>query len=170
MKHRKKWFLVFLLAGIILMMVPFSIAYLTHVETRENRITIGQNDIMIEEDFTPPKQWQPETTYEKDVKVRIPAASPVISASTQRFPIRPSLRIWSSIRDWTQADDGYWYHNSIVEPGAVTSSLFTKVTIETSKQRAKDIQHHHLCGISYRRRYHNIRDAFAGIREGGRIA
>ena len=70
MKHRKKWFLVFLLAGIILIMVPFSIAYLTHVETRENRITIGQNDVMIEEDFTPPKQWQPETTYEKDVKVR----------------------------------------------------------------------------------------------------
>lgn len=51
MKHRKKWFLVFLLAGIILMMVPFSIAYLTHVETRENRITIGQNDVMIEEGF-----------------------------------------------------------------------------------------------------------------------
>ena len=70
MKHRKKWFLVFLLAGIILIMVPFSIAYLTHVETRENRITIGQNDVMIEEDFTPPKQWQPDTTYEKDVKVR----------------------------------------------------------------------------------------------------
>ena len=46
MKHRKKWFLVFLLAGIILMMVPFSIAYLTHVETRENRITIGQNDVL----------------------------------------------------------------------------------------------------------------------------
>ena len=65
MKHRKKWFFVFLLAGIILMMVPFSIAYLTHVETRENRITIGQNDVMIEEDFTPPKQWQPDTTYEK---------------------------------------------------------------------------------------------------------
>ncbi|EGX67689.1 hypothetical protein HMPREF9022_04957, partial [Erysipelotrichaceae bacterium 2_2_44A] len=68
-------------------------------------------------------------------------------------------------KDWTQADDGYWYHNSIVEPGAVTSSLFTKVTIgdiETESQKTFNI-------IIYAESvqaegHHNIRDAFAGIR------
>lgn len=166
MKHRKKWSLVFLLAGIILMMVPFSIAYLTHVETRENRITIGQNDVMIEEDFTPPKQWQPDTTYEKDVKVRNTGSVPCyVRVYTALSDHTVPAELDFDTKDWTQADDGYWYHNRIVEPGAVTSSLFTKVTIEgieIEQRKTFDI-------IIYAESvqaegYRDIRDAFAGIR------
>ena len=166
MKHRKKWFLVFLLAGIILMMVPFSIAYLTHVETRENRITIGQNDVMIEEDFTPPKQWQPDTTYEKDVKVRntgsVPCYIRVYAAlSDTTIPAHMDF----DTKDWTQADDGYWYHNSIVEPGAVTSSLFTKVMIEDIEIEQRKTFDIIIYAESVQAEgYRDIRDAFAGIR------
>ena len=166
MKHRKKWFLVFLLAGIILMMIPFSIAYLTHVETRENRITIGQNDIMIEEDFTPPKRWQPDTTYEKDVKVRNTGSVPCyVRVYTALSDHTVPAELDFDTKDWTQADDGYWYYAGIVEPGAVTSSLFTKVMIrdiETEQRKTFDI-------IIYAESvqadgYSDIRDAFAGIR------
>ena len=84
-----------------------------------DRITIGQNDVMIEEDFTPPKQWQPDTTYEKDVKVRntgsVPCYIRVYAAlSDTAIPAHMDF----DTKDWTQADDGYWYHNSIVEPGS----------------------------------------------------
>lgn len=166
MKHRKKWFLVFLLAGIILMMVPFSIAYLTHVETRENRITIGQNDVMIEEDFTPPKQWQPDTTYEKDVKVRNTGS---VSCYIRVYAALSDTAIPAHMdfdtKDWTQADDGYWYHNSIVEPGAVTSSLFTKVTIEDIEIEQRKTFDIIIYAESVQAEgYRDIRDAFAGIR------
>ena len=98
MKHRKKWFLVFLLAGIILMMVPFSIAYLTHVETRENRITIGQNNVMIEEDFTPPDFWKPNTVYDGPLQYRLSDA-----CGNEREPDN----------DWTeQCHDRRGFHTS----------------------------------------------------------
>ncbi|MCR0335992.1 hypothetical protein MKA38_08955 [[Clostridium] innocuum] len=166
MKHRKKWCLVFLLAGIVLMMVPFSIAYLTHVETRENRITIGQNDVMIEEEFTPPKQWQPDAVYKKDVKVRntgsVPCYIRVYAAlSDTAIPAHMDF----DTKDWTQADDGYWYYAGIVEPGAVTSSLFTKVTIgdiEEEQRKTFDII---LYAESVQAEgYTSIQAAFAGIR------
>ena len=70
MKHKKKWLAVFVLLAVILVLLPYSTAYLSHVETKDNPITIGQYDIMIEEKFTPPKEWQPNTTYKKDVKIR----------------------------------------------------------------------------------------------------
>ena len=121
---------------------------------------------MIEEDFTPPKQWQPDTTYEKDVKVRntgsVPCYIRVYAAlSDTAIPAHMDF----DTKDWTQADDGYWYYAGIVEPGADTSSLFTKVTIgdiETESQKTFDI-------IIYAESvqaegHHNIRDAFAGIR------
>lgn len=166
MKHRKKWFLVFLLAGIILMMVPFSIAYLTHVETRENRITIGQNDVMIEEEFTPPDPWNPNTVYKKEVKIRNTGSVPCyIRVYTALSDHTVPVELDFDTKNWIRDSEGYWYHKSIVEPGAVTSSLLTKVTIgdiETEQQKTFDI-------IIYAESvqaegYHNIRDAFAGIR------
>ena len=68
-------------------------------------------------------------------------------------------------KDWTQADDGYWYHNSIVEPGAVTSSLFTKVTIEDIEIEQRKTFDIIIYAESVQAEgYRDIRDAFAGIR------
>ena len=68
-------------------------------------------------------------------------------------------------KDWTQADDGYWYYAGIVEPGAVTSSLFTKVTIgdiEEEQRKTFDII---LYAESVQAEgYTSIQAAFAGIR------
>ena len=123
-------------------------------------------DVMIEEDFTPPKQWQPETTYEKDVKVRntgsVPCYIRVYAAlSDTTIPAHMDF----DTKDWTQADDGYWYHNSIVEPGAVTSSLFTKVTIEDIEIEQRKTFDIIIYAESVQAEgYRDIRDAFAGIR------
>ena len=34
--------------------------------------------------------------------------------------------------DWTRGDDGYYYYNTVLQPGATTAPLFTAVTFDTS--------------------------------------
>ena len=34
--------------------------------------------------------------------------------------------------DWTRGDDGYYYYNTVLQPGATTEPLFTAVTFDTS--------------------------------------
>lgn len=165
MKHRKKWSLVFLLAGIILMMVPFSIAYLTHVETKENRMTIGHNDVMIEEDFTPPKGWGSDTEYEKVVKVRNKGSVPCyirvyVALSDTDIP----AVLDHDTTQWGQKSDGYWYYDSIVDPGAATSPLFTKVSIgDAGAEQLKTFDIIVYAESVQAEGYSDARSAFAGI-------
>lgn len=133
MKHKKKWLAVLVLLGFILALLPFSTAYLSHVETKDNLITIGNNDIMIEEEFNPPKEWQPNTTYKKDVKIRNTGTVPCfirVYAVLSDTDI-PATMDYNSVK-WTKGEGDYWYYNDIVSPGAVTSSLITQVTIASA--------------------------------------
>lgn len=165
MKHKKKWLAVFVLLAVILVLLPYSTAYLSHVETKDNPITIGHNDIMIEEEFTPPKAWQPNTTYKKDVKIRNTGTVPCY------------IRVYAALSDadipaeinfdtgrWIQSSDGYWYQNSIIEPGANTPSLFTKVTIQDAEaEQLKTFDVIIYAESVQAEGYSDIWDAFAGV-------
>lgn len=165
MKHKKKWLAVLVLLGSILALLPFSTAYLSHVETKDNLITIGNNDIMIEEDFTPPKEWQPNTTYKKDVKIRNTGTVPCfirVYAVISDTDVPAGLNI--DTKNWTKHSDGYWYHSSIIDPGASTPSLFTKVMIQdASTEQLKTFDVIIYAESVQAEGYSDVWDAFAGV-------
>ena len=65
---------------------------------------------------------------------------------------------------WTKGSDGYWYQNSIIEPGANTPSLFTKVTIQDAKaEQLKTFDVIIYTESVQAEGYSDIWDAFAGV-------
>ena len=165
MKHKKKWPVVFVLLGFILVSLPFSTAYLSHVETKDNLITIGNNDIMIVEDFIPPKAWQPNTAYKKDVKIQNTGTVPCfirVYAAFSDTDIPAGFNIDTG--RWIQRSDGYWYYNGIIDPGTSTSSLFTKITIQDAKaEQLKTFDVIIYAESVQAEGYSNAWDAFAGV-------
>lgn len=165
MKQKKNWLAVFVLLGFILALLPFSTAYLSHVETKDNLITIGNNDIMIEEDFIPPKAWQSNTTYKKDVKIRNTGTVPCfirvyVALSDKDVPGELNI----DTARWIQSSDGYWYYNGIIEPGANSPSLFTKVTIrDANAEQLKTFDVIIYAESVQAEGYSDIWDAFAGV-------
>ena len=70
MRQKLKWLALVVMSIIIVSITPISNAYFSHINTIDNEITIGENDIMIVETFSPPEEWKPNTIYKKNVKVR----------------------------------------------------------------------------------------------------
>ena len=159
MKHKKKWLTAFGLLVSILALLPFSTAYLSHVETKDNPITI-------EEEFTPPKAWQPNTAYRKDVKVRNKGTVPCyirVYVAVSDSDIRVDLDYDTSA--WVQGDDGYWYYRNIIQPAACTSSLFTKVMLrDINEEQIKNFDIIVYAESVQAEGYDDIQSAFASIR------
>lgn len=128
--RQKTWISVTILILFLVTVIPYSVSYFSHTEVKDNTITIGENDIMINEEFEQPDNWMPDTAYKKNVKVRNTGTVPCyirVYAVLSDMDIPASMDF--NTTKWTKKDDGYWYYNDIVSPGAVTSSLITQVTI-----------------------------------------
>lgn len=129
MRQKLKWLALVVMPIIIASIIPISNAYFSHINTKENKITIGENDIMIVETFSPPEEWMPNTIYKKNVKVRNTGTVPCfirvyIALSDSDMPATMDY----NTEKWIKGDD-YWYYKGIVLPGADTNSLITQVNI-----------------------------------------
>lgn len=69
-KNKRKAWLI-LAASLLLLGAVGTMAYFTHSQMLKNSFTVGENSIVIEEDYKPPKEMtQGENRYEKKVRIK----------------------------------------------------------------------------------------------------
>lgn len=104
-------------------------AYLTaHLEIL-NRLTVGWNDTVTEEEFPTPTPVPPGESVVK--KVRIKNTGPVpcyIRASLLVSEGTVTLEGMDT-EHWADGKDGYYYYKDVVQPGGSTEELFTAVSV-----------------------------------------
>jgi uncharacterized repeat protein (TIGR02543 family) len=115
-------------------------AYLTGQEAANNRFQVGGVDTKIVEDFQPPAKLEADAWFKKDVKVENFGVTPAFIRLKAAFTDSDIEEL--CVVDWNaydaevnpngwiyNEDDGYWYYPHVLEPGDVTTSLFTQVSI-----------------------------------------
>ena len=138
-KHKSILFLL----GILLIAVFVTngiYAYLSDADTAENEISIGGNNIEIEEEFDPPSELLPGLSFTKNVKVtnkgpntcyvRVKA---VFSDSDMEKYCDVDWNIYSenNVNGWIyNNEDGYYYYPASIAVSEKTTSLFTTVTMK----------------------------------------
>lgn len=132
--NKKTKIIIIAIIAVLLLAIPFGVyAYFTYRTSVTNTVKLGYNKIQLLENYTPPISMAKGISFEKepyvqnignvDCYVRIKS---VISDSR----VEQYLTIDYNTTDYTyNAEDGYWYYNSIVRPGESTEPLFTTVSI-----------------------------------------
>lgn len=132
---------VSIVLGVVVFAVGFSgiLAYLTDADSAVNKATIGGNSIEIVEEFNPPKDIAPGTSFTKDVKVSNIGSSSCYVRIKAVFE-DSHMEQYCDI-DWNDTvwvfDDGYWYYPKVLLGGSITPSLFTTVTIKDDTPGSK---------------------------------
>lgn len=138
----KKKILVGLFAGVLISAVAISgtIAWLTDKDEAQNKFTIGNVDIQINEDYD--EEEDGTNIYPgKEVK-KVPT---VENIGKNPAYIRVKVAIDSNIAEFLTIDyqlgtdstqwfyeNGYYYYNSIVAPGDSTDEIFNHFTLSSS--------------------------------------
>lgn len=140
MKKHKLFLLCLILGGVFLIR-PAS-AYLRAQEQRQNHITIGENEIRIQEKFQKPSSWLFSTTYDKEVRIQNTGSVPCymrVFAEVSNADIPAQLDLNTTA--WKKGKDGYYYYKDIVAPKQKTAVLFQHVQIAEAdiKQEAFQI-------------------------------
>lgn len=124
-----------IIAIIAVMLVAASVvtayAYLSDREEKENVLTYDENEIEIEESFSPPPSIGPGTRVPKVVQIRNTGNLDCwtrLDALISPESISQYLTIDYNYNDWTYLD-GKWYYNERLEPNEITTPLFTEVYI-----------------------------------------
>lgn len=116
-------------------------AYYTDQTKKDNQITIGQNDITIVEQFTPPDEIKPGVTFDKFPQVQNVKSVPCyvrMFADVGDSDVNEFLTINFESSKWTtKQDDGYYYYTEILEPGSTSEPLFTTVSISENADESK---------------------------------
>lgn len=125
--------------GIIIISIIFSTAtyaYLTDKDSEVNEITIGKNTTEIVEEFDPPNEIVPGTSFTKKVEVKNTDSVSCYIRVFCEFSDSTYADLFSldlNKDDWTEKQsDGYYYYKKIVKPGETTEPLFTTVTYNGS--------------------------------------
>ena len=113
-----------------------SYAYLTSNSSIDNKFTIGENDIELNEEFDPPKDINPGDSIRKKVWASDVGNTPVYIRAKVLFSdgdMKKNCEDLDIGDDWTyNSNDNYYYYTKKVEPGSKTSTLFTAVKIKDS--------------------------------------
>lgn len=130
------------LAVIMLMLtMQKTVAYYTRTGTVVNVITSGDISARIiekmgESDFpTEGVTALPGSTVSKKVSVQNTGGHPfwlrvkLNDSLNDGSPASDIIELDINLNDWTKAEDGFYYYNKVVEPGAETEKLFTQVKI-----------------------------------------
>lgn len=128
---RMTWLILFI--GIIAALTGTVSAYLADGEQIENRLTIGGNQIEIREEFDPPEELTPGSTFTKSVRVENSGHSECYVRVKAVFSDSNTGQHCSL--DWNTTDfnycaeDGFYYYRYKVMPKELTAYLFTTVTV-----------------------------------------
>lgn len=106
-------------------------AYFSDGDYADNRILIGSNEIEVTEEFDPPEELKPNSSFHKDVKITNTGESPcyirvMVKYTDMDIGQYCTLDINSS---WVEGTDGYYYYPELLDPSEQTESLFTTVEI-----------------------------------------
>ena len=114
------------------------LAYLTSTDTADNTITVGSNEVEIVEEFDPPDEILPNTSFHKDVKAKNTGDAPCYIRVKVKFTDM-DIGQYCTLdinKKWELHDDGFYYYPDLVEPDGVTESLFTTVEIGDAPDEA----------------------------------
>lgn len=115
-------------------------AYLSDTDSAFNTVSVGSVKIELIEEFDPPEKLFPGTSFTKDVKVKNTGSNPCYVRVKAVFSDSDMERYCDV--DWNKTDfvydevSNYWYLKSPLKAGAVSKSLFTSVTVQSSAPEA----------------------------------
>lgn len=120
---------------LLLLNVNVIAAYFADADEKVNVLSIGHNEITVEEEFDPPAKGQKtvknptaRNTGSVDCYVR---AKIVVSDSRAcpYFEYYNNDSIGFNTQEWIESNDGWMYYDTILEPGENTSPLFTHIKL-----------------------------------------
>ena len=137
MSNKKKLYeILFIIIFILLISFPVISAYLSDADTAENKLTVGGNRIELIEDFQPPKELLPGTSFTKDVKVENVGPNDCyvrIKAVFTDSDMEKYCTVDFNTTDYVyNSEDGFYYYKEILKSGETTPSLFTTVSLSDS--------------------------------------
>jgi len=132
----KRNIIIGILSFVLIASVSFEVtySYLIDSAAAANRFVVGENSIVVEEEFNPPKELEPGISFDKKPKVTNTGNLPCFVRMRADFSDSEAQAICEPLdintADWLyDSSDGYYYYNKVLQPGESTSPLFTKVTI-----------------------------------------
>lgn len=139
---------------LLLLSIGTTAAYFTHWQDINNRVTVGEIIIEIEENYKPPKELMVgDNVFKKQIQIRNTAGVPCFVRVSAEFSdstvkelahVSPDGTVWFSASDYAshlpegweyidKTDDpllgGYFYWTGILEKAEKTAPLFEKVKV-----------------------------------------
>lgn len=132
-KKRKILWIIGFIILILLISFPIVYSYLSDADKTNNQFSVGGNKIELIEEFDPPEELLPGTTFTKDVKVKNIGENDCyirIKAVFTNSDIGNYCTVDFNTTDYEyNSEDGYYYYKNKLNVGEVSSSLFTTVSI-----------------------------------------
>lgn len=134
--------------------VSASYALFSSWKTAENNLSVGSNEIEIEEDFVPPSKLEPDTTFRKTVRVKNTGSVPCyvrVFADFSDSEIRDIAMFSSDGTNFLPVPDYqanlpagwvydestcYYYYTEPVQPGESTQALFHSVNVKFPNEQS----------------------------------
>lgn len=115
--------------------------------SKTNKFNTGNVNIEIEEEFTPPTDWN-GNSHEKLVKIQNNSTAPaLIRVSIQKRWVDENKNPWAGDTNfiklnfsnnegntWIDGGDGYFYYNKILNQGEVTNAILDSVKLEIPEE------------------------------------
>lgn len=119
----------------------------TDSDSVTNNFGVANIDVEIDENFTPPTDWN-GSTHEKLVKVQNNSTGPaLIRITIQKRWIDEKENPWAGDANfiklnfskhegnlWVNGDDGYFYYNKILPKGEVTEAILDSVELKIPEE------------------------------------
>lgn len=161
MKKNKKPLSIIIAFAVILITAAMSATsmFVIDVEKETNRVTMGYNEVIINNDFVPPVELvQGENEYKQTVSIKntgnvdlyarvfVAFSSKEIEdiseVSNDNGETYYSLSNFTPSDGWVKGNDSYYYYEDPIKPGETTPALLTNV--KTTFVNAEDISQHEL--------------------------
>jgi len=142
---RKKYWIVFLVLASVILITGTSAVFLSLSE-KNNKVTIGSNEIEIVEDFKLPEHIRPgeETKIQKKVQIKNNGTAKVFVRANIQYSnnfLSPYITLSKPEGDWSYIPEGkelggYYYFTDPLPGGTMTPELLESVVISADAPRS----------------------------------
>lgn len=132
-EFKKKMILLLLFVNVLLISGISISAYYYDKAMNQNSFTVGYNEIQVIEEFTPPSELRPGVAFTKSPAIKNTGTVPCyvrMFAEANNSSVGKYMSYDFNTTEWSEKKaDGFYYYNTILQPGETTEALFTTVTI-----------------------------------------